>query len=81
MLKPLFIYYSENPRLLKGYNKTHFLTVLRSNKKSLDDGTLVPEFSHILLLSLYCRNVRKEISATGLACFDNASGYPGDTKN
>ena len=76
-LKPLLIYFSENPRPLKGLNKNQLHTIWRSNKKAwMTKATFENWFKNH-----FCTEVKKylrdnNLSNKALLILDNAPGHP-----
>lgn len=76
-LKPVLIYHTENPRVLKGYSKMHLPVVWRSSKRGTVTSTIFADYfgSHLHQeLKAYCE--RENLPFKILLLLEIASGYP-----
>lgn len=76
-LKPLLIYQSENPRALKGYDKSFLPVIWRSNKKAWMTSSIFEDW----FKKCFCPSVKsylqqKNLDNKALLLLDNAPGHP-----
>lgn len=76
-LKPLLVYYSENPRALKGYSKPNLPVIWRSNRKAWATRSIFHEwFTYFFCPAVekYC--AQNNLTNKALLILDNAPCHP-----